>query len=157
MSEASSVDKPVIPSRLLVTLLSDAALRCRAFGHAFVHPDDWTGWDVVLTPETGSAKLSTQCLCENGCGTRQIVTLVARVSARGNLVEILRRTARCVYSDRTYSTAVKAAKSQDVKPPTRNDYRHELLCRQIKLALAKSKVKMRRSSASITHLRREAS
>lgn len=136
-------------------LLSDAALRCRAFGHAFVHPNDWTGWEV-LTVDTVSAKLRTQCLCENGCGTRQIVTLVARVSARGNLVEILRRTARCIYSDKTYSTAVKAAKSQGVKTPTRNDYRHELLCRQIKIAIAESGVKMRRSSANVAYLKKGA-
>src|SRR5688500_12116353 len=137
--------------------VSDAALRCLAFGHAWEMPADWARFNndpevswVVDSKGRESATLKLTRTCVHGCGTIRNTVITLRLSGRGNLVEVVSTRSNRVYTDPTYDAARQSATEAGEPPPGRKDYRAELLARQARSSLQSAGVRARRAAADIT-------
>lgn len=136
--------------------VSDAALRCLAFGHAWEMPADWKRFNrepevswVLDSKGRESASVKLVRTCAHGCGTVRTTIMRLRVSTRGNLLDVVSTRSHRVYTDPTYDAARRSAQEAGERPPSRRAYRAELLARQVHYSLQSAGVRKRRGGADL--------
>lgn len=126
----------------MLSFVLDEELKCLAFGHAWPRPGDWHTWSVDKAPKTPNVyTVKTSRACLNNCSAMQHTTLRLRTSIRGNIVEVVSTRTRTQWLNGNPMPRVAGH-------VTRDEYRLEMIRRQLVEAVRGTGTKMRRADAA---------
>lgn len=126
--------------------ITERALRCLAFGHAWDPPEEWSKWITDKHPDQRFVyTVKTQRRCAHHCGAVQKTTMYVRTSLPGNIVEVLKTRHRVNWNA---DVVIKSLRKSKVARPSREEFRLELIRRQLAVAVKRTGTKMRRADAA---------